>query len=183
MPSVVAPEIQTPAEGKEWSTGFSGPFRILTYLDAGDKEIDTDDRGAVLIVRIEMLATGDLGLIAEDVSATLDFDFSEQQDGNGRVTRERANILFHGKEKGPLVLVGAPGETPLTISPEKPLERKVTISTGLFSVDGVPKQSLPAIPGPKWVNVTLNYKLQPQRHVGPQRAKAKATMQFCVAED
>ena len=66
----------------DWTVGFYGPFRVRTRLKH-EKEIDVDDRAAVLEVIVEMMPPGHLDLVARNVRIRLDFDFSELLDEHG----------------------------------------------------------------------------------------------------
>lgn len=162
------PTKQPESASRTWGGGSYGPFQILSYLDEEDREIDIDDRAAVLIAEIRLLESEAPNLVAENVVVTLDFDFSEQK-----------NILLADLQKGPLVLAGGSGQEPLTIGPRQPLKRYITIRTGLFSDKRMQKNTPAAVSGEYPVKVSIRYNLVSDG----QHRKSKATMQFSVAED
>jgi hypothetical protein len=201
MADTVSPNGKQADSGQPWTVGFYGPFRILTSLDEKDKEIDIDDRAAVLNVEIEMMKTGDLELVAKITELRLDFDFAEHKAATGTVTKERENILLDGKESGPLFLIGGkkadqaknPLLAPLEISPgpANKKELQLTVQTGHFSMRSDQKVAKgakivspdSASPGRKIVNVKIDYELAPKNPIKDNRTNAKATMQFVVAPD
>jgi len=166
-----------------WTVGFYGPFRVLTHLDEMDREIDIDDRAAILNIMIEMMDTSGLDLVARNVVVTLFFNFTGETDTDGAVLKERENILFNGLERGPLVLAGGPDDPPVEIQPSEPLRKQVTINTGLFSSTDTPKNAGSANPGRKVVDVKIDYILEPRNPIEPMRTNAQATMQFLIAHD
>ncbi len=166
----------------DWTVGFYGPFRVSTKLKH-EKEIDIDDRAVVLEITVAMLPPGHLDLVARNVRIRLDFDFSEHENEDEVVTKERDNILFHGKEKGPLWIAGGEGDPAVEIAPEAPFIKDVTISTGLFSSLNTPKDADSAEPGRKVVQVFIEYELEPRNPLEPHRTTTKATMRLRVAKD
>ncbi len=183
MAEVVTHDAPENLTTQPWMVGFFGPFRVLTRLDDQDREIDVDDRAAILNIIIEMMDTSGLDLVARNVVVTLFFNFAGETDANGEVLKARYNILFNGRERGPLVLVGGPGDAPVEIQPNVPLERQVTINTGLFSSTNTPKDAGSATPGRKMVDVKIDYELEPRNPIEEMRTNAQATMQFVVARD
>lgn len=179
-----AAEPAEPAEPEifDWTVGFYGPFRVTTRLKH-EKEIDIDDRAVILVITVEMLPPGHLDLVARNVRIRLDFDFSERKNDQGAVVKPRDNILFHGKEKGPLWIAGGEGDEPVEIAPEAPFVKEITISTGLFSSLATPKDADSAEPGRKVVDVTIEYELEPRNPLEPHRTTTTATMRMRVARD
>ncbi len=184
MPEIVTPEGTSDPTSQPWSVGFYGPFRILTQLEDIEEEIDIDDRAAILNIIIEMMPTSNLDLVARNVVVTLFFNFSEELADDDSVLKERDNILFNGLERGPLVLIGGPGDAgPAEIVPGEPYQTQVTINTGIFSSLGTPRDAGPATPGRKVVDVRIDYELEPRNPIEPNRTNAQATMLFVVGKD
>jgi hypothetical protein len=196
MPDTVAPAEKITSD-QPWTVGFYGPFRVQTSLEDTDREIDIDDRQAVLNVEITMMDSEVLDLVAKITELRLDFDYTEHRDENGKITKERENILLHGKEQGPVYLVGGksnnagPDDPPpsLEMLPGESKTLEVKVQTGLFSVREEDKGSAedpfnpgPASPGRKIVNVKIDYELAPKK-IGDSRTNAEATMLLFIAED
>ena len=162
-----------------WSVGFQGPFRVTTRLEQPDKEIDIDDREAILTIEVEMKKFAPVAFHAIDVIINLVFDFG----ANNGAPRE--NITVDGKETGRLRLTPAKG---VVIDPDDPAKamftKDITIKTGFFSSDPKTNPNADsAIPGMKTMLVEIDYKLRPTNPITPQTQTPQAHMVFTVARD
>ncbi|MGD1895742.1 MAG: hypothetical protein ACFB16_02200 [Phormidesmis sp.] len=156
-----------------WTTGYSGPIKITTFV-RDEREIDIDDREAQLTVRLELLDTLPFALQAEDLVVTLKFDFSET--GN-----KSDSITLGGQSKGPFELIKLADSVTLPAGAAE--ERSITIRTGVFSKTPPDRNTKPARPGRKDIDVDLSYTLASVNPAGTQKIERDLTMQFVIAKD
>ncbi|PSN18748.1 hypothetical protein C7271_10925 [filamentous cyanobacterium CCP5] len=155
-----------------WTTGYSGYIKISTFLPK-EREIDVDDREAQLTIRLELLETLPFALQAQDLDVTLKFDFT--------VPDKPDSITIGGRPKGPLQIIKA--SDGLTLAPGEVIERVLAVRTGVFSVSPPDRNTKPAIPGRKDIDVDLAYTLAPVNPAGTEKIERDLTLQFVIAKD
>jgi hypothetical protein len=155
-----------------WTTGYSGPIKISTYVK-DEREIDIDDRDAQLTIQLELLETMPFALQAEDLVVTLQFDFSD--------LAQPDSITLGGKSAGPHELIKL--SDGITLRSGDIVERFVTIRTGVFSQSPLDRITKSAKPGRKDIDLDLSYTLAPVNPAGTEKIERDLTLQFVVAKD
>jgi len=154
-----------------WSVGYSGPIKITTRVE-DEREIDIDDRGANLIVELEMLETAPYALEAQNVEVTLDFDYTGT---------DPDPITIGGVDKGPYNFIKKSDN--VTLRPGSTWTGMITVRTGAFSKTPVSTETPSAKPGRRELSATVTFDLVPANPAGTEFIERDATMQLVVARD
>lgn len=165
-------------ESREWTVGYQGLFKVTITLNDQEREIDVDDRGSLVHLRLEMQDTGSFGMSVLVTSLSLNIAFANR------------SILINGRSSDEVPVLAFKDRADMTpeeyqsrlLTPTTHLEHELTIQTGIFSSTETPKDAPSARPGVKEVDVDLDYVM-----VLPDEAQEtvtqQATMIFLVADD
>lgn len=165
-------------ESREWTVGYQGLFKVTIILNDQEREIDVDDRGSLVYIRLEMQDTRSFGMSVLVTRLSLNVSFTDR------------SILINGHSSGEVPVLAFKDRADMTpeeyrarlLTPDVRLEHELMIQTGIFSSTDTPKSAPSARPGVKEVDVDLDYVM-----VLPDEAQESvtqyATMVFVVADD
>lgn len=165
-------------ESRIWTVGYEGLFKVSLVLNDKEREIDVDDRGSLVFLRLEMQNTAALGLNVLVKRLSLNVAFADR------------SILINGHADGEVPVIHHMEREEMSpedhaarlLTPDGHLERELTIQTGIFSSTETPKNAPSARPGVKEIDVDLDY-IMVLADEENEKVTQHATMVFLVADD